>query len=67
MERELQEEIGIWAGEVGNLVAMGLGESLTPLSSRQQSVTEIGVKVDDDDPDERLSFADIASTVAVQR
>ena len=62
MELELEEEIGMWAGEVGNLVAMGLGDSLerTAFGSSEGSVTEMGVRAGND-PDERLGFADIVS------
>lgn len=58
MEEELSREIGLWAGEVGNLIAMGLAGVVdkTPGSSRQASMSELN-----EDPDDRLGLADIVS------
>jgi hypothetical protein len=68
MERELSSEMGLWAGEVGNLVAMGLGEVIdreTPVSSRRASMNELRAGEGAMDPDERLGFADIVSRLVV--
>ena len=63
MERELFTEIGLWAGQVGNLVALGLGDLVdrkTPMNPRNHSLSESNPE--EWDPDERLGFADIVSS-----
>lgn len=64
MERELTREIGNWASEVGNLVAMGMGEILDRSSEgvsrrRSRGAAEGGTALEQGD--DRLSFADIVS------
>ena len=63
MEAELCREIGFWASEVGNLVAVGLGDIVdrTPCGSRKSSTNELGLSTLEDDPDGRLGFGDIVS------
>lgn len=57
MEGELSREIGLWAGQVGHLIAAGLtGVEKSPGGSRQGSIGDLA-----DDPDERLGLADIVS------
>jgi len=60
MESELVKEIGLWASEVGNLVAMGMGEVLENMSGAGRGRSRKSMSVDDrDDQEERLGFADI--------
>jgi hypothetical protein len=64
MEEEMIKEIGLWAGEVGNIVAVGMGEMLdmsTGAGSRGRSRRSISgdAMTDDESQEDRLGFADI--------
>jgi hypothetical protein len=64
MEEEMIKEIGLWAGEVGNIVAVGMGEMLdmsTGSSGRGRSRRSISgdAMTDDESQEDRLGFADI--------
>jgi hypothetical protein len=63
MEEEMIREIGLWAGEVGNIVAVGMGEMLDMSMSRGRSRRSISgdAMTDDETQEDRLGFADIAS------
>lgn len=63
MEEEMIREIGLWAGEVGNIVAVGMGEMLDLSASRGRSRRSISgdAMTDDETQEDRLGFADIAS------
>jgi len=66
MEVELTSVIGNWASEIGNLVAMGLGEMLdktqSPGLSRRSSGSGDGTgPVGESHDAERLGFGDIVS------
>jgi hypothetical protein len=62
MELELIREIGLWAGEIGNLVAMGMGEMLESFNaSSANEENEGGAGGRGEDQIERLGFADIVS------
>ena len=61
MEEEMITEIGLWAGEVGNIVAVGMGEMLdmsAPRGRSRRSVSGDAV-TDDESQEDRLGFADI--------
>ena len=61
MEEEMIREIGLWAGEVGNIVAVGMGEMLDMSMSRGRSRRSISgdLMTDDETQEDRLGFADI--------
>jgi hypothetical protein len=61
MEEEMIREIGLWAGEVGNIVAVGMGEMLDMSVSRGRSRRSISgdAMTDDESNEDRLGFADI--------
>jgi hypothetical protein len=63
MEEEMIREIGLWAGEVGNIVAVGMGEMLDMSMSRGRSRRSISgdAMTDDETQEDRLGFADIVS------
>jgi hypothetical protein len=63
MEEEMIKEIGLWAGEVGNIVAVGMGEMLDMSMSRGRSRRSISgdAMTDDETQEDRLGFADIVS------
>jgi hypothetical protein len=67
MEDDLVKEIGLWAGEVGNIVAVGMGEMLdTSMSSMargrsRRSISGDAVTDDESQQEDRLGFADIVS------
>lgn len=62
MEDEMIREIGLWAGEVGNIVAMGMGDMLDMNGfSRGRGRRSISGDAPDEDEqqEDRLGFADI--------
>lgn len=61
MEEEMIKEIGLWAGEVGNIVAVGMGEMLDMSASRGRARRSISgdTMTDDETQEDRLGFADI--------
>ena len=63
MEEEMIKEIGLWAGEVGNIVAVGMGEMLDLSASRGRTRRSISgdAMTDDETQEDRLRFADIVS------
>ena len=56
-------EIGLWAGEVGNIVAVGMGEMLDMSANRGRSRRSVSgdAMTDDESNEDRLGFADIVS------
>jgi hypothetical protein len=66
MENDLVKEIGLWAGEVGNIVTVGMGEMLDISSSsinrgRSRRSMSGDATTDDECQEDRLGFADIVS------
>jgi len=63
MEEEMITEIGLWAGEVGNIVAVGMGEMLDMSANRGRSRRSVSgdAMTDDESNEDRLGFADIVS------
>jgi hypothetical protein len=63
MEEEMIKEIGLWAGEVGNIVAVGMGEMLDMTAPRGRSRRSVSgdAVTDDESLEDRLGFADIVS------
>lgn len=62
MEDEMTREIGLWAGEVGNIVAVGMGDILDMTNgarSRARRSISGDAPVEEEDQDDRLGFADI--------
>lgn len=64
MESEMIREIGLWAGEVGNIVAVGMGDMLDMNGyGRGRARRSISGDAPDEDEqqEDRLGFADIVS------
>jgi hypothetical protein len=65
MEYDLVKEIGLWAGEVGNIVAVGMGEMLDSSTSGARGRSRRSISgdavTDDESQEDRLGFADIVS------
>lgn len=67
MESEMIREFGLWAGEVGNLVAMGMGDMLDTNGFGRGRASSSRRSISGDAPEEeehqedKLGFADIVS------
>ena len=61
MESELIGEFGLWAGEVGNLVAMGMGDMLDSKNAGKRGRRSISGDTPEEEEDQegKLGFADI--------